>query len=165
MKPLVVYYSRTGHTKRLAEMIAQVAGADIEGLIDRTDRSGIWGYLRSGRDAWSRKRTTIDAPTSDPGSYHLVFIGTPVWASAPSTAIRTYLEDQAVRLPTVAFFCTFGGNGSDRAFAQMRQLCGKAPVATLARTERQLGKPDEAAAVEAFVAMALAATGDAKTRA
>ncbi|HYM04192.1 MAG TPA: hypothetical protein VET85_14660, partial [Stellaceae bacterium] len=34
----------------------------------------------------------------------------------------------------IAFFCTFGGRGSESAFAQMQELAGKAPRARCALT-------------------------------
>ena len=48
-----------------------------------------------------------------------------------ATAIRTYLHQQKDSLPQVAFFCTYGGIGLERTFADMEELCGKKPVSTL----------------------------------
>jgi hypothetical protein len=41
-------------------------------------------------------------------------------------------------LPTVAFFCTCGGLGSERVFDQMTGECGREPVARMVLTERDL---------------------------
>jgi flavodoxin len=153
MKALVVYYSRTGHTRGLAQRIAAALGADIEEIVDRVDRRGILGYLRSGRDAWLGRRSEIVPPTNDPGKFDLVLIGTPVWNMSLSSPVRSYLQDGAQRLPQVAFFCTLGGSGAARVFRQMQQVCGKPPRATLAITERQLMQADLPGAVEQFAAM------------
>jgi len=56
MKALVVYYSRTGNTKFVAEKIAQELGADIEEVIDKKNRFGLINYLRAGGDALRRKK-------------------------------------------------------------------------------------------------------------
>ncbi|MBE3088681.1 MAG: flavodoxin family protein, partial [Actinobacteria bacterium] len=42
---LVVYYSRTGTTRKVAEYITKQLGADMEEIIDMKKRSGIWGFL------------------------------------------------------------------------------------------------------------------------
>jgi flavodoxin len=152
MKVLVVFYSRTGHTRALAQRIAAALGADIEEIADRVDRRGVLGYLRSGRDAWLGRRSEIVPPANDPGKFDLVLIGTPVWNMSLSSPARSYLHDQAARLPQVAYFCTLGGSGAARVFRQMQQACGKAPRATLARTERQLAQADLTQAVEEFAA-------------
>ena len=59
MKALVVYYSRTGNTKHVAEMIAGALKADLEELVDKRGREGFLGYLRSGRDAIRDKTTEL----------------------------------------------------------------------------------------------------------
>ena len=59
MKTLVVYYSRTGFTKLVAEMIADKLGADCKEIIDKTDRKGVLGYLKAARDAMQKKKTKI----------------------------------------------------------------------------------------------------------
>ncbi|HBP51341.1 TPA: flavodoxin, partial [Candidatus Shapirobacteria bacterium] len=51
MKTLVVFYSRTGNTRRMGELIAQKLHADIDEIIDQKSRSGIIGWILSGRDA------------------------------------------------------------------------------------------------------------------
>ena len=66
--------------------------------------------------------------------YDLVVIGTPVWAWSLSSPVRAYLLANKSRLPAVAFFCTLGGAGSDRAFDQMQQVTGKRPVGCLSVT-------------------------------
>ena len=44
MRSLVVYYSRTGVTKKVAEAISRKLGSDVEEIIDQRDRSGPKGY-------------------------------------------------------------------------------------------------------------------------
>jgi flavodoxin len=58
-KVLVVYYSRTGATRTLAEALAKALQADIEPIIDRKNRSGIFGY-RVASKAWRSRRVHED---------------------------------------------------------------------------------------------------------
>lgn len=154
MKALVVYYSRTGNTKALARQIAVALGAEaeIEEITDRANRRGILGYLRSGREAWFRRRAELVPSDVDPSAFDLVVIGTPVWNASLSSPVRTFLEDHMKALRSVAFFCTMGGRGSNRVFRQMEAACRKPPLATLARTERQLASSDLPDVIGAFVA-------------
>jgi flavodoxin len=152
MKALVVFYSRTGYTRALAQGIASALGAETEEITDRVQRRGILGYLRSGHEASSHRRTRIEPATHDPGAFDLVVVGTPVWRMSLSSPVRTYLGDRAAELPRVAFFCTMGRFGSERVFRQMAEVCSRAPVATLARTDGELSRSDLPAAIEAFAA-------------
>jgi len=151
MKTLVVCYSRTGHTRMLAGQIAVGMNAEIEEITDRVTRRGLLGYLRSGKEAWLRRRTKILPLRNDASAFDLVIVGGPVWSASLSSPVRTYLEDHAAALPQVAFFCTMGRVGSDRVFRQMQDACGRRPLATFARTERQLASPALPRAVETFV--------------
>lgn len=130
-KALVVYYSRTGTTKKVAQQISNILGCDIEEIFDTKDRSGAFGYLMAGRDATKKSLTTISPITNNPGSYDIVVIGTPVWAFTMATPIRTYIQENKDKFKNVAFFCTQGGSGSDRTFKHMEELCGKTPLCQL----------------------------------
>jgi flavodoxin len=107
MKSLVVYYTRTGKTKSVAEAIATQLGADIEEVVDLKKREGKIGWIMSGKDA-SRKSLTEIAPTKKaPPDYDLVIIGTPIWAWSPTPAIRTYISQNNLSGKKVALFYTF----------------------------------------------------------
>lgn len=137
-RALVAYYSRSGNTRRVAEVIAAELGAELEPITDRTDRHGLLGYLRAARDAIRGCGTPIGDPVHNPAAYDLVVVGTPVWASAVSPAIRTYLARHAGRLPDAALFLTHGGTGRERVFSQMTALCGRFPLGAFALREQEL---------------------------
>ena len=119
MNTLVVFYSRTGRTRKVAETIAAGLGADMEELREATDRIGLRGYLRSLFDATLSRWVPIDALGRDPSRYDLVVVGTPVWVASVSAPVRAFLASNARRLPRVAFFVTEGGRGERSVFRQM----------------------------------------------
>jgi flavodoxin len=128
-KVLVVYFSRTGTTRLLASTIARMLGADLEEICDCSDREGAGGYLRSLVDAIRKRPTEIVPAGLSVSAYDLVVIGSPVWAGSVSAPVRSYLIENRARLPQIAFFCSYGGRGADKALREMRQLVGKPPVA------------------------------------
>ncbi len=130
-RTLVVYYSRTGTTRKVGQEVAKALEAELEEITDRTPRAGVLGYLRAGRDSLLRRGADIEPPGHDPSHYDLVVVGTPVWAFSMACGVRTYLIRQKDKLPEVAFFLTTGGSGVKRTFRHMAALCGKEPVATL----------------------------------
>jgi flavodoxin len=159
MKTLVVYYSRTGNTRKVAAAIAAAAGADIEEIVEEKDRRGVRGYLAAGRDAVRKQQTPICAAARDPAAYELVIVGTPVWAFTVAPPVRTYLAAHAAALRRAAFFCTLGGSGADRTFRAMREVCGRAPAATLALTEKDVAA-GRFESICAFCDRAAGAAGD-----
>jgi flavodoxin len=104
MKTLVIYYTRTGNAKFIAETIAAELGADIEEVIDLKNRQGKLAFISAGRDAMSGKETEIAQTKRTPTDYDLIIIGQPVWAGNPTPAIRTYMNKNDLSGKKVALF-------------------------------------------------------------
>lgn len=138
MKTLILYYSRTGTTKKLAEKLANSLSADIEEVSETINRSGARGYLLSGRDAAFKKLTKINPISHNLSEYDLVVIGTPVWAWTMSSPIRTLITEQKDNIKKVAFFCTQGGEGNQGALPSMAKLIGKDPLASLSLLTKEV---------------------------
>lgn len=151
MKALLVYYSRTGITRRVASEIAKHLKCDVEEILDVGSRSGVLGYLRSGREAVLKKLAKIRPIRKSPSSYGIVVIGTPVWAYNVSSPVRAYIFRNKGSFKKVAFFCTMGGSGSKGAFRGIEELCGKKPVALLELKAKDVLEGKYAAKVKAFV--------------
>ena len=150
-KTLVAYYSRTNHTHKVAELIAQGVGANIERILDVESRAGILGYMRSGRQAMLQRPGQIQPAKENPSDYDLTILGTPAWSWSLPPPMRSYALAQKHDFKQVAFFCTEGGSGGARLFRQLETLCGKTPVATLEITEGELNSGAYASKVQAFV--------------
>jgi flavodoxin len=109
VKSLVVYYSRTGNARYVAQTIASQLGAEIEEIVDLKKRSGVLGWLGGGRDARQGKETEISPSIKSPANYDLIVVGSPIWASKPTPAIVTYLKKNDLSGKKVAVFFTQGG--------------------------------------------------------
>jgi flavodoxin len=111
MKILLVFYSRTGRTKKIAEEINRSLNGDIEEIFDSKNRNGFIGWLSSGRDAGTKSITKIRNVKKDPSKYDIIVIGSPTWNGTISTPIRTYITEFKEKLRNVALFST--GDGED----------------------------------------------------
>lgn len=143
MKALVIYYSRTGNTRKVAEAIASAlrarAEVDVEELKDLEKRKlGFIGFMAAGRDALLKRNTPIEPVQADTEAYDVVIVGTPVWAWGMTSAVRTFLDERAKGFKRTAFFLTTGGTGREKTFKQMAASCGQLPIATLGFTEKEL---------------------------
>jgi flavodoxin len=145
MKTLVVFYSRSGNTRTVGQEIAGTLKADLDEIIDTKDRSGIFGWLRGGRDAMRKISTAIKVKKS-PEKYDLVVIGTPIWAWTLTPAVRIYLSTNKLR--KVAFFCTSGGS-KGTVFRDMEKLSSR-PLATLELIDSEIARPESRKAIASF---------------
>jgi flavodoxin len=138
MKILIVYYSRTGTTKKIATELAAALSADIEEINELKSRRGIWGWITAGRDSSLRKETQIADLKSKLEDYDLVIVCTPIWAWTISTPMRQFLLQYANKIKQIGFVVTMGGSGAQRAFTHMQELCKKTPRFTAAFIEKKV---------------------------
>ena len=136
-KILVVYYSRSGNTKKVMESLGAELECDIEKLIDLKDRSGLLGYISSAIDTLKKKDARIKPVQSNPADYDLVIIGSPTWVSTMANAVRTYLKKYQDCFDEVAFVTTQGASNT-KIFDRMSKLAQKEPIAQLDILEKDL---------------------------
>jgi flavodoxin len=151
MKTLIVYFSRTGATRKVATILQTALEASLEELKDTVDRSGATGYLIAGRDATLRRCTKLQPVSFQPADFDLVVIATPIWSWNLCVPIRTYLEDHKTEFKQLAFCCTMGGSGHERAVKDLIKIVNKTPLATLALTTKEVLAGDISAKVQQFV--------------
>jgi flavodoxin len=134
MKSLVVYYTRTGKTRFVAETIAAELGADLEEIVDLKKRECKIGWIMGGKDATQKKQTEIAPIKRMPADYDLVVIGTPIWAWTLTPAIRTYISKNDLSGKKVALFYTFDSDMKQagertRALLANATIVGELPLA------------------------------------
>lgn len=151
MKILLVFYSRSGNTRRVAEEIKNSLDCDIEELIDTQNRSGPLGYMRSIIHAMRKTPAKLEEIKNDPANYDLIIIGTPVWNMRMSTPIRTYITQNQAKFNNVAFFGTSMSAPLDGTFNEMTELSVASPIAELSLRGKENKKENYKSKVAKFV--------------
>lgn len=138
-KILLVYYSRTGFTRKLAKDIAERCPCDVEEIQDVKERGGVMGYLRTVWEAWTGRSPAIKGMTRDPAQYDMVVLGSPIWFSRIATPLRAYVKRRNQQFKNVAFFCTCGGAlGAEKAAQDLAKLGNRKLVDTLIVLQSEL---------------------------
>lgn len=136
MKTLIVYFSRTGNTRKVAEELKTQLSADVEEITEPTGRAGPIRWLQSGREAMNGVTPKINEPAKDPSGYEMIIVGTPVWAGRMASPVRSYLTKMKGKMSRVAFYCTCGSPPGE-VFVGMEDLAGRA-VATMIVTAKDM---------------------------
>ncbi len=112
-KILVVYYSRTGNTRGLAEIIKAKVGGDLF-EVDTVEK-----YPDNYHDATEVAEKEIKEgikPTIkasiDVSNYDVIFIGTPAWWGKMAPALNTFIDGNNFEGKIVIPFITHGGGGA-----------------------------------------------------
>jgi len=149
-KILIVYYSRTGNTEKVASVLAKHLNAKKEKILDSENRGGFRGYLKSGAEAAWKSLPAIQLSRKKLENYDIIVIGTPVWSWNMASPVRTYLTMNKFKFKQTAFFCTMGGSGSKMAFNSMQKLAGK-PISTLELNAKEVSKINHSAKLKEFI--------------
>ncbi|HUS48115.1 MAG TPA: flavodoxin [Phycisphaerae bacterium] len=142
---LVVYYSRTGKTRLVAERLAGLLGADVEEIRETKSRAGAMGYLGGIKDAMFKCRARLADEHSASGRAAVV-LGMPVWAASPPPAVREYLKCVDLGGCKVFAFCTYDGGGAASCLSKLAGVVGRELPATL-----ELKKPAKDADLDAKI--------------
>lgn len=125
-KSVVVYFSVTGNTKKVAEHIADAAGADIYEIIPKEPYSDD-DIDYSNDDCRANKemnddsaRPEIGGETLDLSKYDTVYLGYPIWWGTMPKIINTFLDTYDLSGKTVMPFCTSGGSGISSSVSDIR---------------------------------------------
>ena len=125
-KSLVTYFSASGVTKKVAEKLAEAAGADlfeIKPEVAYTEADLNW------RDKKSRSsiemndksfRPAIAEKCNNMADYDVVYIGFPIWWYVAPTIINTFLESYDFSGKTIVLFATSGGSGFGNTVAELK---------------------------------------------
>ena len=126
-KTLVVYFSASGVTKRVAEKINEVVKGDlfeIEPVEKYTDADLDW------MDKGSRSSIEMNDKTSRPkilhkvenlDEYNKIILGFPVWWYTAPTIINTFIEENDLSGKEVSIFVTSGSSSFGGSLKDLRE--------------------------------------------
>lgn len=128
---LIACFSKSGHTKRIAEIISQTINAPVHEIITEKKYPGNYlsTILESRREFKSGERPALTSePVKDFDSYDRIIIGFPVWFFTCPMAIVSWLERYDFAGKEIYPFCTSGGSNCIKATQKIREICKGAKV-------------------------------------
>ena len=128
---LVIYFSKSGRTKAIAEKIAQeLAASTHEILTEKKYPSNYLMTILESRKEFkhNEKPVLIDAKIEDFASFDRIILGFPVWFFTCPMAIVSFIEKYDFTGKEIFPFCTSGGSSCEKAAAKIRELCPSAKV-------------------------------------
>jgi flavodoxin len=151
MKILVLYYTRSGRSRKVAENIAQGLKADIEEIVPLKGYKGLFGFIRGGFQATRGKTPAIKPLDKNLAAYDLIIFGTPIWGSRMASPLRTAITENKPKIKKYAFYCTAGGAGQEKAFADVQELIGQTPVGTSEFLSTEVNEDNYATKINKFL--------------
>lgn len=131
-KTLVVYYSASGNTERVAKDIAEAAGADRFEIVPTevyTSEDLNWtnpdsrvSHEHDDESLRDVPLTTTEVPDWD--SYDTVFIGYPIWWGIAAWPVDTFVKNNDFTGKTVIPFATSSSSGMGQSGSLLADMAG-----------------------------------------
>lgn len=129
-KPLVVYYSYSGNTAKLAKEIHDRVGGDLveiktsfaypeqyETMVEVAKKQLQDGF-----------RPPLDMRMPNISDYDVIYLGFPNWWSTMAAPVYTFVEQAKLDGKTILPFLTHGGGGAGHTIQDLKKLVPQAKV-------------------------------------
>lgn len=123
-KPLVVYFSRSGHTRKIADDIHSQIGGDIVEIevVDAYPEDYQKTVDQAKQEQRDGARPAIKTKISNIGEYDVIFLGYPNWWGSMPMPVYTFIEEHKIDGKPIAPFMTHGGGGAGHSVQDLKKI-------------------------------------------
>ncbi|MBP2032079.1 flavodoxin [Clostridium algifaecis] len=129
-KSLIAYFSHSGNTEVIANMIKENVGCDLFKIetVEKypSNYNDVVNVARKEQNADSRPKLARKVENMD--SYNVIYIGFPNWWGTIPMCVFTFFESYDFSGKTIIPFCTNEGSGMGRSEHDIKKLCPKSNV-------------------------------------
>jgi len=121
----IVYYSRTGNTRAVAQILAEkMKKQNVSVDLIEIEAVKRPGFFTAGRAAMKQKELPIKNTNVDLGKYETIVVGSPVWGGCCAPYIKTFFSSaKNISGKKTAMFIT--GGGTPEPLGKPRELMQK----------------------------------------
>lgn len=135
---LIVYYSRTGTARQVAELMAAQSGWPLSEVCDEHPRAGWLGDMRCVLETVFGKRASYRYDGPDPGAFDQVVVLAPIWMGHLASPMRDFLKDQVPLPGHLSVVCVMAARGAFTAVEEIARMTSTIPAPVLALCQRDV---------------------------
>jgi flavodoxin len=127
---LIVYFSRSGNTRRIANLIQQEVGGTLHEIQPAMSYPGAYNAVveQAKKEIHAGYKPALRSTLNHVESYDTIFVGSPNWWSTIAPPVATFLSEHDLSGKTIAPFCTHGGGGLGRIGQDIAKLCPQSTI-------------------------------------
>ncbi|MCX7720860.1 MAG: NAD(P)H-dependent oxidoreductase [Dictyoglomus thermophilum] len=127
---LIIYYSWSGNTRKIAHIIQKEVGGDIVEIIPENPYPSSYNATveQAKKEIKMDYKPPIKTKIEDIEKYDIIFVGTPNWWSTIAPPVVTFLTQHNLSGKTIIPFITHGGGGQGRVVSDIKRLCPESKV-------------------------------------
>ncbi len=127
-KNLIIYYSWSGNTGKIAKLIGQKAGGDLWEIEPQEEYPVQYGTVvaQAKKEIQAGVRPELISIPSSVGHYENIFIGSPNWWNTMAPPVLSFCSAFDFSGKRIFPFCTHGGGGEGRVLRDITKNCRQA---------------------------------------
>ncbi len=153
MAELVVFYSLTGKSRRVAEWLATGLNAEIEEIVERRPRDlALRGAWRSSLNSLLRRRPPIKPMNHREAIFDRVILVCPIWGGRVAAPARTWLAEYGRGAKTLGLALqSSDGVSHSGVLSEFKAMIGRSAKPLLTVSEEDFGSNTAEQKVADFV--------------
>lgn len=129
MNPIIIYYSRSGNTEKIALRAKQeLQCATIKIVPEEAYGNYISSCLRVSKEKKQVIPPAFVTPIPDLSNYDTILLGYPIWAQDIPRFVADFIEKCDLTGKTVVPFATYGMSGINWTMKHLQQVCTGAKI-------------------------------------
>lgn len=130
MAKLIIYFSLSGNTKRVAQKIQALTGADIVSLEPQVPYpAGYSNYVPVAQNEFEQRlHPEIKTKLPDLDKYDTIYLGYPTWNGRVPMIFYSLFDKYDFSNKTIVPFTTTGGSNVDESMPYVRELAATSKV-------------------------------------
>ena len=127
---LVVYFSRSGNTRKIANLIHLEVGGTVHEIQPEVPYPNSYNAVvdQAKEEIQAGYRPALRSTLDHVESYDTVFVGSPNWWNTIAPPVATFLSEHDLSGKTIVPFCTHGGGGLGRVGTDITRLCPQSTI-------------------------------------
>lgn len=112
MKTAIVYYSYTGNTRKVAELVQKKLDCDIIEIKPKKDikEKGFASYVTGGLRSMKKEAPELMEYSFNQNDYDFIILASPVWAFTYAPTMRSFMEKEKIQGKKVSCMLTHKGD-------------------------------------------------------
>lgn len=119
----IVYYTRTGNSKRIAEKISKVIEGEVIQITDQMNWTGFFGYMKAGYYSTKDKPVKIEVHGEIKKDDTIILVA-PLWAGGIAPACRSFSKQYSFERINLVV-SSLGSKYEDNRFASLFNIINK----------------------------------------
>ncbi|MBN1933731.1 MAG: NAD(P)H-dependent oxidoreductase [Anaerolineae bacterium] len=127
---LVVYFSHSGNTHKIATLIHQEVGGAIHEIQPKVPYPNSYNAVvdQAKKEIQAGYKPALQSTLDRIEAYDTIFVGSPNWWSTIAPPVATFLSEYDLSGKTIVPFCTHGGGGLGRIGRDIAGMCPRSTV-------------------------------------